>query len=104
MAKDPYPLQWAGRQAVMVLPGHIDVSVAGQIRDQLLSTINRGADPLIVDMTATASCDHADVDAIMRAYQRSSARAGGRHPVRVMPGWASAGRLRVGMWVHGRGR
>lgn len=73
MSEDSYPVQWTGRQAVVALPEHIDPSNAGQIREQLLLVINRGAAPLIVDMTATASCDHAGADAMMRAYQRTVA-------------------------------
>jgi anti-anti-sigma factor len=66
-----YPVQWTGQQAVVVLPEHIDLSSADQIREELLSVINRGAAALIVDMTATISCDYAGVDALVRAYQRA---------------------------------
>jgi len=62
-----------GRQAVVSLPGHIDGSNAGQVSEQLLSVIDRGATKLIADMTATASCDHAGADAVVRAYQRAAA-------------------------------
>jgi anti-sigma B factor antagonist len=68
-----YPVQWMGQQAVVALPEHIDVSNAGQIREELLSVINRGAAALIADMTATLSCDQAGADAVMRAYQRAHA-------------------------------
>lgn len=64
-------VRWTGRQAVMTVPEQFDVSNAGQIRDQLLSAINRGADPLIADMSATISCDYAGSDAITRASQRA---------------------------------
>jgi anti-anti-sigma factor len=67
-----FPVQWAGRQAVVTLPEHIDVTNVAQLREQLLSLINRGAAVLIADMTATVSCDHATVDAIARAYQRAA--------------------------------
>ena len=43
-----------------------------QLRDRLLAVINRGAAVLIADMTGTASCDHAGVEAIARAYQRAA--------------------------------
>jgi anti-anti-sigma factor len=69
--RDIYPVHWTGRQAVVALPEHIDVSNAGQIREELLSVINRGAAALIADMTATISCDHAGADAVVRAYQRA---------------------------------
>jgi anti-sigma B factor antagonist len=73
VAKDSYPVQWVGRQAVVILPEHIDVSNASQIREELLTVINRGAAALIVDMTATLSCDHAGADAVVRAYPRALA-------------------------------
>ena len=69
--EDAYPVRWAGRQALVALPEHIDVSNAGQIREELLSVINRGAEALIADMTATLSCDQAGADAMARAYQRA---------------------------------
>ena len=71
--EEVYPVRWTGRQALVVLPEHIDTSNAGQIRDQLLSVIDQGAETLIVDMTATISCDHAGADAVARAYQRAVA-------------------------------
>ena len=66
-------VQWMGRQAVIALPEHIDVSNASQIREELLSVVNRGAATLIADMTATLSCDQSGADAVMRAYQRALA-------------------------------
>jgi anti-sigma B factor antagonist len=71
--KNTYPVQWIGRQAVIALPEHIDVSNASQIREELLWVINRGAAALIADMTATLSCDQSGADAVMRAYQRALA-------------------------------
>jgi anti-sigma B factor antagonist len=73
MFRDAYPVRWMGQQAVVALPEHIDVSNASQIREELLSVINRGAAALIADMTATLSCDQSGADAIMRAYQRALA-------------------------------
>jgi anti-anti-sigma factor len=69
--EDPFPVEWMGHQAVVSLPEHIDVSNAGQIREELLSVIKRGAAVLIADMTATVSCDHAGADAVARAFQRA---------------------------------
>ena len=71
MHEDIDPVQWAGQQAVVALPVHMDASNAGQIREELLSVINGGATALIADMTATTSCDHAGVDAVVRAFQRA---------------------------------
>ena len=69
--EDIYPVRWAGKQAVVTLPEDIDVSNAGQIREQLLSVINCGAAVLIADMTATVSCDYTGGEAVIRAYQRA---------------------------------
>jgi anti-anti-sigma factor len=71
MSDDVCPVQWAGSLAVIALPEHIDVSNAGQIREELLSVIHRGARSLIADMTATISCDHAGADALLRARRRA---------------------------------
>ena len=71
MPEDIYPVQWAGQQAVLALPEHMDQSNASQIEDGLLSVINRGAKVLIADMTATISCDLAGTDAVVRVSQRA---------------------------------
>jgi anti-anti-sigma factor len=73
--KDCCPVRWLehGRLAVAALPEHFDLSTAGPIREQLLTVINRGARTLIVDMSATISCDHAGVAALARVYQRAAA-------------------------------
>lgn len=67
----PFPVEWSEKQAVVTMPEHIDVASAGQLRELLLSVINRGAAVLIVDLAATQSCDHAGVEALARAYQRA---------------------------------
>ena len=71
VVEDIYPVRWAGTQAVVTLPEDIDVSNADQIREQLLTAINRGAAVLIADMTATVSCDYVGGEAVIRAYQRA---------------------------------
>jgi anti-anti-sigma factor len=71
MLKDVYPVRWAGRQVVVTLPERIGASNAGQIREELLSVINRGAEMVIADMSTTISCDHAGADAVVRACQRA---------------------------------
>lgn len=71
MLKDSYPVRWAGRRAVVVLPEHIGQANAGQVSEELLSVINRGADALIVDMTGTISCDYTGAAALLRARQRT---------------------------------
>jgi anti-anti-sigma factor len=71
--EDLYPGGRAAGQAVVALPEHIGASNAGQVREELLSAINRGATTLIADMTMTISCDHAGADAVVRAWQRAAA-------------------------------
>ena len=64
MPENWYPVQWAGRQAVVTLPENIDSSNADQVREQLLRVINRGAAVLIADLTGTISCDYSGADAL----------------------------------------
>ena len=73
MPDDLFPATWTGRRAIVSFPGKVDISNVDQLRDRLLSVINRGATVLIADMTSTVSCDHAAVDAIARACQRAAA-------------------------------
>lgn len=73
MTDDQFPVEWTGQRAIVGFPGTVDVSNVSQLRDRLLSVINRGAVVLIADMTATASCDHSLVDALARACQRAVA-------------------------------
>jgi len=72
MSDDQFLVEWAGRRAIVAFPAHIDVTNVGQLRDRLLSVVNRGAAVLIADMTGTLSCDHAAVEAIARACQRAA--------------------------------
>jgi anti-anti-sigma factor len=72
MADDQFPVEWMGRRAIVGFPGNVDISNVGQLRDRLLSVINRGATVLIADMTDTVSCDHSLVDAVARACQRAA--------------------------------
>jgi anti-anti-sigma factor len=72
MPDSSLPVEWHGRQAVVLLPEHVDLANAGPLRDQLLALINRGTAVVILDMTATTSCDHAGIAAIARAYQRAA--------------------------------
>jgi anti-anti-sigma factor len=72
MHDELFPVEWMGRRAIVAFPGHIDVSNVDQLRDRLLSVINRGAAVMIVDMTGTVSCDHSAVEAVARACQRAA--------------------------------
>jgi anti-anti-sigma factor len=93
MADDSYPVRWAGQQAIMVLPEHIDQSNSAEIQEELLSVIRRGAAALIADLTATALCDHSGAGALARAYQR--AVTGGTDLRLVVPSPAVRRTLRI---------
>jgi anti-sigma B factor antagonist len=58
---------------VVSLPDEIDISNVGQVREDLLSIINRGTALLVVDMSTTTFCDSAGVDALVRAFKRATA-------------------------------
>ena len=67
------PVLWTGQLAVVTLPREIDSSNSGQIGEQLLFVINRGAAVLVADMTGTVSCDYSGTDALARAHGRAVA-------------------------------
>jgi anti-sigma B factor antagonist len=68
-----YPVQWTDRQAVVGLPEEIDISNAAEMRRELLSIIDQGADLVIVDMGATTFCDSAGVGALVVARKHAVA-------------------------------
>jgi anti-sigma B factor antagonist len=67
------PVVWLGKAAVITLPAEIDIANAGQVREDLLSALNRGAATLVVDMGGTTFCDSAGVNALVRAFKRATA-------------------------------
>jgi anti-sigma B factor antagonist len=68
-----FPVAWLGEAAVITLPDEIDISNSDQVRDELLSLLNRGPAVMIVDMAETTFCDSAGVNALVRAHKRASA-------------------------------
>ena len=74
MAEGKELAAWAGQRAVVAFPEHVDVATAAQVGEQLLAAFDRGAAVVIADMSATASCDGACVDAVARACQRAAVR------------------------------
>jgi anti-sigma B factor antagonist len=73
VAQERFPVVWISKVAVATLPVEIDIANAGQVRDELLAILNRGAATLIVDMAGTTFCDSAGVNAIVRAHKRATA-------------------------------
>jgi len=58
---------------VVTLPAEIDVVNGDEVREDLLTVLNRGPAALIVDMTGTTFCDSAGVNTLVRAYKRAEA-------------------------------
>jgi anti-sigma B factor antagonist len=67
------PVLWVGRTAVISVPPEIDMTNADQVRDDLLSVLNRGPATLIVDMGGTTFCNSSGVNAMIRAHRRATA-------------------------------
>jgi anti-sigma B factor antagonist len=55
------------------LPAEIDLTIADDVREALLSVLNKGALGLVVDMTVTTFCDSAGITALVRASRRADA-------------------------------
>lgn len=72
-----YPVLWIGQVAVVTLPVEIDVTNAGQVREDLLSVINQGAVLLIADLSKTTFCDSAGVRALVHTFRRAAASGDG---------------------------
>jgi anti-anti-sigma factor len=68
-----FEVLWIGQVAVATMPIEMDISNADQVREDLLSVINRGAVLLIADLSRTTFCDLAGVSALVRAFGRASA-------------------------------
>ena len=73
MSGEHYPVLWIGRTAVVVLPAEIDITNGDQVREDLLSVLNRGAALLIADLSKTTFCDSAGVSALARSFRRAEA-------------------------------
>jgi anti-anti-sigma factor len=71
------PVLWSGRIAVARMPEEIDVTIADEIREELLAILNQEASALVVDMTRTTFCDSSGVSALARAQRRASASGAG---------------------------
>jgi anti-anti-sigma factor len=70
-----FPLSVTDRAGITVgaLPAEVDVCNAYIIRDQLMRMLDRGAGPLVIDLSATRFCDCTGVGAIVRVGQRAGA-------------------------------
>lgn len=67
--------------SVVALPGEVDLASAQEVRDTLLSTINRGGVHLVVDARAVTFIDSTGVNALIRARERAELVGGSLHVV-----------------------
>jgi anti-sigma B factor antagonist len=68
-----FPALWSGRTAIVRLPAEVDITIADDLREALLSVLNQSATALVVDMTLTTFCDSAGIAALTRAARRATA-------------------------------
>jgi anti-sigma B factor antagonist len=68
-----FPVLWSGRTAIVRLPAEVDITIADDLREALLSVLNQSAVALVVDMTLTTFCDSAGITALTRAARRATA-------------------------------
>ena len=61
------------RLAVVTLPGEIDTSNDGQVRDMLTSALDDGTAVLVADAAGTAFCGCSGVTALLLAHHRAAA-------------------------------
>ena len=61
----------------MTLPAEVDVSNAGQIRQDLAAVVAQDASLVIVDMSTTTFCDSAGVTALVHAVRQANASGAG---------------------------
>jgi anti-sigma B factor antagonist len=71
--EDRFPALWSGQVAVVRMPAEIDVTIADDMREALLSVLNLGARVVVIDMTRTSFCDSAGISALIRARRRATA-------------------------------
>jgi len=76
MPGEHFPVLWIGQTAVVTLPAEIDITIADQVREDLLSVVNQGAALLVADLTNTTFCDWSGVSALVRASRRAQASGG----------------------------
>lgn len=71
--------------AVVRLPVEIDVSVASELRDDLLRALSRDGVHLVADARDVTFMDSSGVNALVRARERATALGGSLHVVATSP-------------------
>ena len=67
--------------SIVRLPAEVDLACAQEVRDSLLSTVNRGGIHLVVDATEVTFIDSTGVNALIRARERAELLGGSVHVV-----------------------
>lgn len=67
--------------SIVQLPPEVDLACAQDVRDTLLSTVNRGGIHLVVDATGVTFIDSTGVNALIRARERAELLGGSVHVV-----------------------
>lgn len=67
--------------SIVRLPAEVDLACAQEVRDNLLSTVNRGGVHLVVDATDVTFIDSTGVNALIRARERAELLGGSVHVV-----------------------
>jgi anti-anti-sigma factor len=70
-----------GAFSIVRLPEEVDLGCAQQIRDTLLSTVNRGGVHLVVDARDVTFIDSSGINALIRARDRVELFGGSLHVV-----------------------
>jgi anti-sigma B factor antagonist len=64
---------------IVRLPAEVDLATAQEVRDSLLSTVNRGGIHLVVDATDVTFIDSTGVNALIRGRERAELLGGSVH-------------------------
>lgn len=75
------PVTASGQFCVVRLPEEVDLAVASNVLESLLSTITRGGPHLVVDASDVTFMDSSGLNALVRARDRAEAMGGSLHVV-----------------------
>ena len=76
MSQSIYPIQVVRGVPVVAAPARLDAVSAGQLRKTLLHLAETGHVTVVIDMSATATCDAAGFAELARAYKHAAAEGG----------------------------
>jgi anti-sigma B factor antagonist len=76
MSESRYPIQVVRGVPVIAAPAALDLRSAGPLRTTLLHLAAAGHVTVVVDMSATTTCDQAGLAELARAYKHAAAEGG----------------------------